>query len=169
MENKIPSRSQTKKNDAYVPPGAPREDDESEVVHVQPRAAQQQQANPFTKLTPAALKARTSLAGNYRVREGYTVSHSNVEVDENGEPKKGDGGIPRHGVAQPGEVVFLNHDDAVSVIRLTKDQRDPKSGRPNGPAIETETAYLSRTAAEAEHARFMAEVNGVSGLDALDS
>jgi hypothetical protein len=80
-----------------------------------------------------------------------------------------DGSIPRHATASPGEVVELSHEDAVSIIRHTKDQRDPKTGRPNGPAIETETAYLARTAAEAEHARFMAEVNGVNSLEALDS
>lgn len=168
MENKIPSRTAKKASDAHVPPGAPREEEAVAVAVVPPSAM----VNPFTSISPTE-KRRTSLAGRYRVREGYTVAHPNGTLDmKTGvytlDPPK-DGSIPRHAVAQPGEVVELSHEDAVSVIRNTKDQRDPKTGRANGPAIETETAYLSRTAAEAEHARFMAEVNGVNALEALDS
>lgn len=169
MDNQIPSRSSKKAHTAaHVPPGSPREEEAAPVVAVTPASV----ANPFTQPTPAQ-KLRTSLAGRYRVREGYTVAHPDGKLDmKTGQytlntPK--DGSIPRHATAQPGEVVELSHEDAVSVIRHTKDQRDPKTGRPNGPAIETETAYLARTASEAEHARFMAEVNGVNALDALDS
>lgn len=168
MENKIPSRTAKKAPPAHIPPGSPRED-EAPVAIVPASAAA---PNPFAPVS-ATEKRRTSLAGRYRVREGYTVAHPGGVLDmKTGqytieEPK--DGTIRRHAVAQPGEVVELSHEDAVSVIRHTKDQRDPKSGRANGPAIETETAYLARTAAEAEHARFMAEVNGVNALEALDS
>ncbi len=166
MENKIPSR--TKKTDDHVPPGSPREEEAAAPVAVTPASV----ANPFAVLTPVE-KRRTSLAGRYRVREGYTVAHPGAPLDmKTGQyvfPESKDNAIRNHATAHPGEVVELSHEDAVSVIRHTKDQRDPKTGRANGPAIETETAYLARTAAETEHARFMAEVNGVNSLDSLDS
>lgn len=171
MKDQIPSRRSHKKATpaAHVPPGAPLEDEPAPLEVVTPVSLA---PNPFRQIAPETAR-RTSLAGRYRVREGYTVAHPNGKLDfATGQymltdPK--DGSVQRHATAKPGEIVELSHDDAVSVIRHTKDQRHPVTGRANGPAIETETAYLSRTAAEAEHARFMAEVNGVNALDALDS
>lgn len=169
-DSKIPSRSHKKQPpSAHVPPGSPREEEAQALPEAVTPASV---ANPFVKASPTLLR-RTSLAGRYRVREGYTVAHPDGKLDmSTGEytlKESRDGSIRRHATASPGEVVELSHEDAVSVIRHTKDQRDPKTGRANGPAIETETAYLARTAAEAEHARFMAEVNGVNALDAIDA
>lgn len=83
-----------------------------------------------------------SLAGKYRVREGYHIAHG----AHNAEGK--------HGLAKGGEIVDLSHDEALSVIKLTKDQKN-NDGTPNGPAIETEAAYNARVDAQRAHDEFM--------------
>lgn len=94
-----------------------------------------------------------SLAGRYRVRDGYTLGYG--ELDAQG----------RHPVAAGGEVVELTHEEALSAIRLTKDQKNA-DGSTNGPAIETEAAYNARITAKAEHEKFMKQLeesnNGVN-------
>jgi hypothetical protein len=100
---------------------------------------------------PAPAPAPRSLAGRYRVREGYIVSHGNV--DENG----------KHKHSRGGEVVELTHEEALSVIRLTKDQKDLE-GRPNGPAIETEDAYNARVEAQRQHDEFLKSLSDMNSL-----
>lgn len=95
--------------------------------------------------------APKSLAGRYRVREGYKVGHG--EHDKEG----------RHGLAHAGEIVELTHEEALSVIRLTKDQKDAE-GRSNGPAIETEAAYNARIAAQREHEEFLKALSDSNNL-----
>ena len=104
-------------------------------------------AEPETE-SPFVVAAKTEeaakkfdLAGRYRVREGYHVAHG--DLDNNG----------RHSLAAGGAIVMLTHDEALSVIRLTKDQKDA-DGRPN-VAIETEESYKSRLESQRQHEEFL--------------
>lgn len=92
--------------------------------------------------TSDAEKPARSLAGKYRVRDGYNIAHG--AHDQEG----------RHSIAKGGEIVDLSHDEALSVIKLTKDQKNA-DGTANGPAIETEASYNARVAAQREHEEFM--------------
>lgn len=96
-------------------------------------------------------KALGNLGGKYRVREGYSVAY--------GPRKDLDGHVGHHAHALAGEEVELSHDEAVSVIKLTKDQKDPATGRANGPAIETVASYEARMEAERANAEFMKELS----------
>jgi len=99
---------------------------------------------------PATSKKKFDLSGKYRVREGYSIAHG-ARVD-------GADTIGHHPRALPGEVVELSHEDAAIIIRNTKDQKDPVTGRPHGPAIETEDAYNSRIEAEMAHNEFLRQL-----------
>jgi len=116
---------------------------------------------PETKKAAVKQEPKLNLAGHYRVREGYSVAHGARVGDE-------EHTIGRHGHAQPGEIVYLTHEEALSVIRLTKDQRMP-DGRPNGPAIETEEAYQARQDAELKRQEFeklLADMNNFPDVPA---
>lgn len=82
-----------------------------------------------------------NLAGRYRVREGYHVAHG--ALDDNG----------RHTTSPGGAIVTLTHEEALSVIKLTKDQKDA-DGRPN-VAIESEGTYKARLEAIRQHEEFL--------------
>lgn len=94
-----------------------------------------------------------NLAGKYRVREGYSVAHGSRHGDT-------EHSVGHHARAKAGELVYLSHEDAVSIIKQTKDQKDPGTGRPNGPAIETEAVYNQRQAAENERLEFEKNLAG---------
>lgn len=98
--------------------------------------------SPFEEAEKNAEAAKKfDLAGRYRVREGYHVAHG--DLDGNG----------RHSLASGGQVIRLTHDEALSVIRLTKDQKDA-AGLPN-VAIETEVSYKARLDAQRQHEEFL--------------
>lgn len=102
--------------------------------------------------TAGAVRApMKSLAGRYRVREGYKVSHGDVDADG------------RHKISSAGSIIELSHDEALSVIRLTKDQKDA-DGRPNGPAIETEDAYNARIEAKRAHDEFLQSLSDANNM-----
>lgn len=96
--------------------------------------------SPFAVPTKAAQK-KFDLAGRYRVREGYHVAHG--ALDDNG----------RHTTSPGGSIVHLTHEEALSVIKLTKDQKDA-DGRPN-VAIESEATYMARLEAIRQHEEFL--------------
>lgn len=111
-------------------------------------------AAPVTdEAAPAAEapKKKLDLAGAYRVRDGYHVTYG--DVDANG----------RHATAAGGSIVNLTHEEALSVIRLTKDQKDGE-GRVNGPAIETEVAYNARIEAQRQHDEFMKSLSDANNF-----
>lgn len=94
---------------------------------------------------------KRSLEGNYRVREGYMVAHG--KHDENGQ----------HAIAKGGEIIFLSHEEAASVIKGTMHQKNA-DGTSNGPAIETETSYNARIEAQRAHAEFLKSLEDMNGL-----
>jgi len=94
---------------------------------------------------------KLNLAGAYRVRDGYHVTYG--DLDANG----------RHATGGPGTIVTLTHDEALSIIRATKDQKDGE-GKSNGPAIETEVAYNARIEAQRQHDEFMKSLAEANNL-----
>lgn len=102
--------------------------------------------------TAGAVRApMKSLEGRYRVRDGYHLSHGGVDADG------------RHKISKGGTIVELSHEEALSVIKLTKDQKDAE-GRPNGPAIETEEAYNSRMEAQRTHEEFLKSLSDANNM-----
>lgn len=98
--------------------------------------------------------SKKDFSGRYRVREGYLIPHGNFDASGS-----------RH-IAKGGDIIHMTHDEALSTIRLTMHQKDA-NGKPNGPAIETESAYVARVEAQRqadEFARMLNEHNPLLDL-----
>lgn len=105
---------------------------------------------------PEPVAKTFDLSGRYRVREGYSLAHG---------PRVGDDAntVGKHGHAKAGELVLMTHEEALTVIRLTKDQKD-NAGRPNGPAIEREAEYQHRMEVERQRAEFEKQLMQMNNL-----
>ncbi len=102
------------------------------------------------------VKGGVSLAGVYRVREGYTVAYGLREGDVDKAV------VGEHKIAKAGEMVELTHEEALSAIKTTINAKKP-DGKPHGPAIETEEQYQSRIKAEEAHKEFLRNITEASG------